>query len=457
MLYDRTAGWLIAALTATVLAFFAATTFAQVRTEAIHDRAMHMATVTAPSIEKLAQARGDLRRVESLLTLYTSDETDGTTGSLKSAGVSLAEVERQRASFERNIEGYLALPVIPGEEPLRARIEDNAKVINVETAHVVEIAASGDIAEARKVLRSELVPSAEAMGLDLVHAIDLNGDSVRDSAMAIESSRQSSVRIAYALDGFSVLLAAVAGAVAFQGIRRYMSLIEEQRQRLEAHNEELQMFAQRVAHDIRGPLTPVAMALEMGAKRIDDEKTKLVFEAAGRSLTRVHGLVDGLLDFARAGAVADFSARVEAEEVLKGVLEDASRAAEAAGVSLRLEISPMPPWRCSPAVLSSIASNLVRNAIKFMGDTTTRVVRVRARALDGKARLEVIDTGPGIAPEIAARIFEPYVRAPGAVAPGVGLGLATVKRLAEAHGGRVGVESRLGAGSRFWVELPLAK
>ena len=71
------------------------------------------------------------------------------------------------------------------------------------------------------------------------------------------------------------------------------------------------------------------------------------------------------------------------------------------------------------------------------------------------ARLEVEDTGPGIPPEAQQTIFEPFVRVSPAKAAGTGLGLATVKRLVEAHGGRLGVQSKPDAGSLFWVELPL--
>src|SRR5262249_40495279 len=105
-----------------------------------------------------------------------------------------------------------------------------------------------------------------------------------------------------------------------------------------------------------------------------------------------------------------------------------------------------------------IVSNLVRNAIKYMGDAKERIVRVRA-VIDGSSlRIEVEDTGPGIAPQLHERVFEPYVQLQrGGARSGIGLGLATVKRLVIAHGGSLGIRSRLGAGSLFWVKLPIEK
>jgi signal transduction histidine kinase len=110
-------------------------------------------------------------------------------------------------------------------------------------------------------------------------------------------------------------------------------------------------------------------------------------------------------------------------------------------------------------VLAVILSNLVRNAIKFTGDEDRAIRRVILRgSADGqRLRLEVEDTGPGIPPGAVARIFEPFVRLPGAgTKPGIGLGLATVKRFVEASGGTVGVDGRPGQGSCFWITLPLA-
>jgi signal transduction histidine kinase len=80
---------------------------------------------------------------------------------------------------------------------------------------------------------------------------------------------------------------------------------------------------------------------------------------------------------------------------------------------------------------------------------------LRVADAEDRCRVSVEDTGPGIPPNKKSILFEPYVRG-SANEPGIGLGLATVKRLAEAHGGRVGVESALGSGSTFWFELPKA-
>ena len=109
---------------------------------------------------------------------------------------------------------------------------------------------------------------------------------------------------------------------------------------------------------------------------------------------------------------------------------------------------------CNRGVLTSVVSNLMRNAEKYMSDSPVRRITLRVAESGPLVRVEVEDTGPGVAPEIREAIFEPYVRADGATQPGLGLGLATVKRLCVAHGGEVGVRSTLGQGSTFWFTLP---
>lgn len=455
LLFHRTSGWLIATLTSTILAFFAATTFEQARTAAIHDLATNMATVTAPSIELVARARGDLRRVQTLLTIYLTQLEEGP-DKLAPANIDFAEIDRMRRVFRRNVDEYLALPVTPGEELFRAQIESDTVKIDDAVRRIGALVEAGDVPAARRLLRKDLIPRAEAMGYTLVGAIDVNGERVRSSAEAIERSRVQTMRIAYLLDGLCVLLAVLAGFIALRAIKKYADLLDDHQRRLELHNEELVLFAARVAHDIRGPLTPVRIAVDMGRKQASDPQSKSAFGAAARSLHRVEALITGLLDYAKAGAGVNPDARARIAEVLQGVLEDESPNAQAADIDVRVDLDDLPPVRCSEAVLTSILSNLVRNAIKFMGSAKVRVVTVRAKAIDGRARIEVRDTGPGFPPEITTSIFEPYVRGNGVTAPGLGLGLATVKRLVVAHGGKVGAESIPGEGACFWVELPLA-
>src|SRR5262249_41145284 len=130
-------------------------------------------------------------------------------------------------------------------------------------------------------------------------------------------------------------------------------------------------------------------------------------------------------------------------------------AAAAAGAELRLEpFEETRPVACERGILASVASNLIRNAIKFMGEKEERRVVVRVEGDDKAVRVEVADTGPGLLPGTEELIFQPYSRVGNRPGNGLGLGLATVKRLVEAHGGRVGVHSVPSVGATFWFELP---
>jgi signal transduction histidine kinase len=158
--------------------------------------------------------------------------------------------------------------------------------------------------------------------------------------------------------------------------------------------------------------------------------------------------------FSTAGVRPADGARTSLGDVLRVVVHSARPAALENDIDLRLEDVPPARVAVSPGVLTSIVCNLLDNAIKYMGTCRVRRIVVRAKQRGSLVRTEVRDTGPGVPRELASTIFEPHLRGPESDLPRIGLGLATVRRLCEAHGGAVGMV-RMVAGTLFWFELPI--
>ncbi len=135
--------------------------------------------------------------------------------------------------------------------------------------------------------------------------------------------------------------------------------------------------------------------------------------------------------------------------VFEGLKEDFLLFAENAGVHLTIEPVPNVQVACGEAAVTIVLQNLVRNAIKNIGEGPSRQIVARTAISAGTVYLAVQGSGPAIR-------FERGVRSAGWREPSTGLGLATVKRIVEAHGGHVGIRSRPGQSACFWVNIPLA-
>jgi signal transduction histidine kinase len=218
--------------------------------------------------------------------------------------------------------------------------------------------------------------------------------------------------------------------------------------RLNTSNERLAHFAGQVSHDLKNPLTSVSLSLEALELEVTDPYQVETVERARRGVARMSGLISNLLEFATQGAAPGDDA-VDLAAELDAALDDL------AGTLPRdsVRVGDLPPARGDAVQLRSVLMNLLDNAAKFTRDGERPDIEVDARRVDARNRVEVRDRGRGVATEHQERVFAPLARLDKTV-DGTGIGLATCRRIIEAHGGAMGVEPRDGGGSVFWFELP---
>jgi C4-dicarboxylate-specific signal transduction histidine kinase len=219
---------------------------------------------------------------------------------------------------------------------------------------------------------------------------------------------------------------------------------------------ELEKFAARVAHDVLSPLQAVTTAFEVATRTTDPDKLARCQAAGKASIKRVQRVVEGLFDFARADAAPERDVAANVPEVVAEVRSELQDRAEDEHVELRFEPVPLCSAAISPRALSTLLVHLLRNGIQYMPEQAERWVSLRVSCRQGRIFMEIQDNGGGIAEESLGRLFTPYVRPKGMKKTGLGLGLATVKRIVEAHGGRLSVRTSTRQGTLFTVDLPMA-
>ncbi|RKH40224.1 sensor histidine kinase [Corallococcus sp. AB050B] len=437
------------AFTAVVCSFVAASFVVQRASAQIGDLSEGIIFNSGPSIEHLAQIRRAVLEAELSLERYLHEP-----GNRQEAARTL-EVDLTR--LKDAARAYLDLPPVPGEEPLRLDIQASWLQFEQRVQKARSLADAPRNANAAAALGSDIVVARQHF-LELVtRAIEHDAIYGRTLAANILETRQNTRRLATALNVVCGTVAVLMAWLLHRQARTRRALFDAHARFLRERAAELEHFAGRVAHDIRNPLSAARMAAELAIRRSDEGPVAQSIRRIIRSLQRADAITGALLEFARSGAKPDPGARTAPSEAIADTMDGFSAEAEHARIEFHIEPIPEVLVTCGSGVYLSLLGNLLRNAVKYMGDATTRRITVRVTTGRGAfVRTEVIDTGPGIAPELLPSLFEPYFRGATDGAEGLGLGLATVKRLAEGHGGRVGVTSEPGKGSTFWFELPRA-
>ncbi|AWN42642.1 sensor histidine kinase [Methylobacterium durans] len=236
--------------------------------------------------------------------------------------------------------------------------------------------------------------------------------------------------------------------------------IEERTQALVEVNRELDAFAYSISHDLRAPLRSMQGYADALIEDFGDglgpeghHYTKRIVAAA----SRMEDLIQDILAYSRL-AKEEVSVRPESlEAAVDQVLTDLAPMLADTAADVRVE-RPLPEVQSNRSVLRQVLSNLIANGVKFVGPGEKPELLIHADRHAGRVRLWVEDHGIGIAAEHQKRIFDPFQRLHGIEAyPGTGIGLAIARRATTRMGGSCGVESELGRGSRFWIELRAAE
>jgi PAS domain S-box-containing protein len=225
---------------------------------------------------------------------------------------------------------------------------------------------------------------------------------------------------------------------------------------LERSNTELSQFAYIASHDLSEPLRMVSSYLGLLRRRYHgrlDRDADEFIEYAVDGAARMRQLIEGLLEYSRAGHSEEPVEQVELAAVVADVLRSLAAAVVESGAEI--EIEDLPTLTGHRAQIEQLLQNLMANALKFRRDGHARLwVRAEGES-HGMAQIAVADGGIGIPPEMREQVFEMFQRVHDREAyDGTGIGLAVCRKIVERHGGRIWVDEREGGGTVFRFTLP---
>jgi signal transduction histidine kinase len=441
---------ILAAFASVALVFVGATIVADWRTLTIDRETQALLGDALPSMERLAAVNDAVRDIEA----FADDYPDIPSADRAAAR---ARVEGLWRTIDAELALYQTLPVFEGELEMYSEVPTYLRAFDASVRGVVDQVERGEIAEARADADAVVRPKANRVTHQVRQLVRLNATNAVDSANRIDHTRHATVALSVVLTALAVLLTIGTASWVFLLFRSHSRLLHAHASLEEKRADELEVFGRRVAHDLLSPLSSLTFCLSAFRKAGEqDPKLAHALVRARQCVQRAQELVDNVFDFARSGGAPSPSARVEVREAVDQAIEEARAMAAAEGAVVEVEALVDCTVCCTQGVLGSLLGNLLRNAVKYMRDSVERRVTVRVTEQGGLVRFEVADTGPGIPGDIEETLFQPYVRGEGVTQPGLGLGLATVKRFCEAYGGTVGARSTPGRGAVFHFTLPRA-
>ncbi len=300
-----------------------------------------------------------------------------------------------------------------------------------------------------------LMQAALAIDADLVPVLMTAHSSIDVAIQAMRAGAFDFLPKPFRLSALRPVLArAVEVRRLRQQARALQERVEQHALQLEAANRELDVFAARVAHDLRSPIQNMvgfARLLLQAESHPEPEAVAQRILNAGR---RAETLIDDLLSFARLGEASLVKGQVDLGLVVQRARQ--SLVAPNPGRQVQWQIDALPTVSGDASLLEQVFVNLLGNALKFSAGRDPARIEVGARPLAaGGYEIWVRDNGVGFDPAYADGLFTPFHRLHSLREfPGTGMGLANVRRIVERHGGQVAAEGLPGRGASFTLSLP---
>ena len=244
------------------------------------------------------------------------------------------------------------------------------------------------------------------------------------------------------------------------------SELQQTAAQLRAANQQLReldrlktQFVSNVSHELRTPLTNIISSVWLLDHGLEAKREKYM-QTIRRESDLLRRLIEDLLDLSRldTNKVVPALSPVDLNQLVVTLAAGREQLLTERGLTLHVDIEPdLPAAQADSRMLTQVLTNLMTNAMNYTPSGGT--ITLSTASGEGEVSFAVADTGPGIAPEEQARLFERFFRGEAArasSAPGTGLGLAICQEIIQRHHGRLTVDSQPGAGSKFTVWLPLA-
>jgi light-regulated signal transduction histidine kinase (bacteriophytochrome) len=237
---------------------------------------------------------------------------------------------------------------------------------------------------------------------------------------------------------------------------RQTRTLEETKRELERSNSELERFASVVAHDIRNPLNSIGLLSQLlGDRQLTRSPAESAEWAAKiqKQIASLSNLIESLLSYGRVGGGKLRVAQCDCDAVLDSVLQKLNSLIEVSGAEVTND--PLPTIAADAALIGELFQNLIENGIKYRSQESPRI-HISVERNSDRWRFSIRDNGIGISAPDFERIFQPFQQV-GRVDSrhGIGLGLATCKRIVERHGGDLEVESTVDFGTTFTFTIPV--